>query len=240
MIDSMLNDLITVGDKVYIIRKTSKSESEETKEELVSQLYEWIDETHLKLAMPIKEGMTVPLNVGLSIELNFYGVRGLYYCKAEIIDRGYEDELAVLNVSITSDVERLQRRQFYRLENAMDIEYQVREAESNDLQSSKKPWCQAKVTDISGGGICFISKEKLEKDSSIRVRLSFNCSNTYYEYFIQCNVVTTEECSTQIGRYKNRLEFKEIPIDQQENIIKYIFEVERHRRHMSKIQEKRN
>lgn len=229
----MLRNIATIGDKVGIIQKTNDPLVKEVSNEtLVSQLYDVNDETHLVLAMPMKEGITVPLSIGANIELNFYSKRGLYFCDAIIENRTREDKLNVIYVKLESELERIQRRQYYRFNNAMDIEYQL-QIKKDSNESEFMPWFQAQVTDLSGGGVRFECKQELAKDDIIQILLTFSNEEQYYDYIISGKVIAGG-VSERTGYYENRVQFMNLSIEQRETIIKYIFAMEREQRRKEK------
>ena len=95
----------------------------------------------------------------------------------------------ILVVELMSDLKKFQRRQYFRLECTLDIEY--RRLEDSDVEKIKEdpelirdimesePFTSAIVLDISGGGVRFASEEKLEPD----LKRSVDCGKNEKKYF---------------------------------------------------------
>jgi c-di-GMP-binding flagellar brake protein YcgR len=133
-----------------------------------------------------------------------------------------------------SDLKKFQRRQYFRLECTLDIEY--RRLEDSDVEKIKEdpelirdimesePFTSAIVLDISGGGVRFASEEKLEPDSNILVDLNISTESGQKVYGVMAKVLSSGRIINKDHMYEQRVE---IAGHTREAIIKFIFEQER-------------
>ena len=77
-------------------------------------------------------------NEGDFYEVCFYTSTGLYQAKLEITDRYKENNIFILVGAFCSDLEKCQRRQYYRLEKIIDIDYRNYTREEEILEKIKR------------------------------------------------------------------------------------------------------
>lgn len=240
----MLSKILSLGDRLEINKVVSEEKRKQLVEEnsvfartLTSQIYDIIDETQLNIAMPIVEGRVIPLPVNAKFDVCFFSSGGLYKSKFIVLDRYKENGLYVLKVELISGLTKYQRRQYYRLECAMDIEYLVVE---NDLLDSlredetlvRKMLDESElkkgiVIDISGGGIRFASRDKLDSNSVVLVKVNIAISNGKNVYGVLGKVLNSTKMINNELMYEQRIEYSDIQNADREVIIRYIFETER-------------
>lgn len=243
----MLSKILSLGDRLEI----EKVVSEEKKKQLIaensvfartltSQIYDIIDETQLHIAMPMVEGRVIPLPVNAVFDVCFFCTGGLYKSRFVVLDRFKENGLYVLTVELVTELRKYQRRQYYRLECAMDIEYLVVEndiirslTDNEELVRQMLDEHELKkgiVIDISGGGIRFASHDKLDSDSVVLVKINIAISNGKSVYGVLGKVLNSSKMINNELMYEQRIEFSDIQNADREIIIRYIFETERRMR----------
>ena len=183
----MLSKIVTLGDRIEIT-KSENSERRKLSDEksvfdrpLISQVYDVIDETQLKIAMPIVEGRVVPLAVNGRFDICFITSGGLYKSRFVVLDRYKENGLYVLLIELVYELKKYQRRQYYRLEYTKDFEYIVIDEDTEKLIIEDENMIKeildnnklkkGIIIDISGGGIRFASRDKLEEKSKVLLKL---------------------------------------------------------------------
>lgn len=254
----MLKDIISIGDKLELkrIRMTTKEEDLDQLDRIYkSQILDFNGEDTAVISMPIEKGRVIPLFVGDKYSIRFYTKKGLFQCKAIITERSNVNNIYTLTVQFTSEMEKYQRRQFYRLECVLDTNYSIlSEPELNILQklhkgaykddkeklelqntfdSIEKKWLKGSVVDISGGGARFISEYCHEHGNMIQMKIDFN-SYGLRNTLIKAMIITSENLVNRLGFYEHRIQFRDIQKDEREAIIKFIFEEERRRRKKEK------
>lgn len=247
----MLRDIVVIGDKIEINKTNSRGHEPENTKRYVSQLLDYVDTDVINIAMPIDGGKIIPLEVGESYNLCFYASKGLFQCTCNIINRTKEDNIYTAVAQITSELEKIQRRQFYRMECLLDVEYRIISREESllkdslkknqvnqalkveiekKLKSYDKDYLKASITDLSGGGARFTSDISLQKEDKLVIKLALIISGIIKNYSIGAEVISSTKLLNRIGKYENRVEFRDIGKKEREEIIKYIFEQERQKR----------
>lgn len=247
----MLQEVLSVGDKIDIKPIGQNGRVVVGARTYVSQLVDFVDPDVINIAAPIVLGRTLPLQVGERFNLCFYTEKGLYRCNCLVLSNHRDNKTIITVVRITTNLEKFQRRQYYRLECIHDIEYrtitleeQILERRLDDnsfknaderaeismkLSEMDKEWKAASITDISGGGAKFTSGSSLHIGDKLRMRLSFINSPGTKSMILGALVVATGQILTRVGAYEHRVQFDDISQKEREVLIKYIFEQERKR-----------
>lgn len=250
----MLRDYISLGNKLELV-KISNNENGENKT-YVSKLLDFTEDDKAYIAMPIERGRIIPLGVGERYFIFFYTDNGLFQCKAVITSRFKHENIFTLEVQFISELEKYQRRQFYRMECNLDISYHVitdeeklleskvkldkfeRQEEKEEclkkLEELKSLWQEGTVTDISGGGLRFNSNGEIVSGDSGLVSLNLLTTEGMKNLILGIKIISSIRLVNHWGYHENRVQFKEITKDEREVIVKYIFEEDRRRRRKEK------
>lgn len=250
----MANDIIQIGCKIemqIVDRRSMQTETNEP-EVYVSQFLQWSDTNVASIAIPTFKGHLVPLRVDDVYDLQFVTRGGLYRCRGKIVKRSKTGgNIATADVKFVSALEKFQRRQFYRMNCIMSMNYSVLTDVQKELYKEKKrclsleqklqvekklenqemEFQKAIVLDISGGGMRFNSAVQQEAGDvcllqpalpeTVRKRIPF-----LFGRIISSRRIPNREPLT----FDNRVEFVEISSSEQEQIITYIFKEERDKR----------
>ena len=245
----MKEQVINVGDKVEMYRISAQTEVNEVRRQYISQLIDYMEDDKIKLAMPMEGGRIVPLTVGDFYEVCFYTPNGLFQAKLEVTDRYKENNIFLLVAEFRSDLEKCQRRQYYRLEKIIDIDYRnyTREEEIlerrllvNDfaneearlsckkiLNEVKNRWMFATITDISGGGARFNSSTIHKQGNLLFLRIPITQKGEQKIFELKGEVVNSSILPKRTDYYETRVKFVDIDRDEREQIVRFIFEQER-------------
>lgn len=242
-----VKNVIQIGDKLDLVQ-VEKEEGKE-KKQYTSQFLDFIEADKAKIAMPMENLRMIPLTVGDKYELSFHTSSGLFQCQCEIAERYKEGNIYILVVQFTSALEKCQRRQFYRLESIIDARYRsfsdeeerlliklknndfisetARTACEKALEKVQGNWQDATITNISGGGVRFNSKQEISKNGKLYMNIPIQLNGEELLMELKARIVATAPVFNRTGLYETRVEFIEIPLDDRENIVKYVFEQER-------------
>lgn len=242
-----VKNIIQIGDKLDLVQV--EKEEGEKKKQYTSQFLDFLEEDKAKIAMPMENLRIIPLTVGDKYSLSFHTASGLFQCDCEIVDRYKEGNVYILVIQFTSAVEKCQRRQFYRLESIIDSRYRVfsdeeerlllklknnefvseaaRTTYETALEKVQNNWQDATITNISGGGVRFNSKQEVPKEGKIYMKIPIQLNGEDLLMELKARIVATVPVFNRTGLYETRVEFIEIPIDDREDIVKYVFEQER-------------
>lgn len=253
----MLRDVLAIGDKIDIKRIDPRGKTFPHGKTLVSQLVDFIDMDVISIATPIISGRIYLLEVGENYNLCFYSSKGLYQCDCTILKNYKENNTIIAVVRITSNLEKYQRRQYFRLECIHEIEYRVvtkeeelleRKLRNEDFQNADEraecrkrlsllgnDWIQAAFTDLSGGGARLNSSQQHNQGDKLRIKFDFVIRSELKKMVLGADLISSNRIMNRTGMYEHRVEFNDIMQKDREILIKYIFEQERKRRRNDKI-----
>lgn len=245
----MLRDLVNIGDKIEIRQLNPRGEIMKSSLTYVSQMIDFIEYDLISIATPIKNGTLIVLEKQRDYRLYFYTIKGLFQCDCTMLQTYRENKMVLSLVKLISQPEKIQRRQYYRIECVHEIEYRLiteKEIRLHDMLTSGKyihpdeiaelkkslvkienTWIHAVITDLSGGGCRFNSEQKLEAGSKIRINLNINLKNNIWKLNLAADVIASEKRIDRIAVYENRIEFTNISQKDRDILIRYIFEMER-------------
>ncbi len=252
----MVSDIVSVGDKLELKSLSFSTKNIENEKIYKSQVLDFIGDDAASILMPIEKGRIIPLKVGDRYSLCFFTKKGLYQCKSVITERVRINNIYVLTVQFTSELEKFQRRQFYRLEYLLEFTYRlVSDTEisiinrqrhnnfkdeeeqinyTNILEKLKQEWLSGTILDLSGGGARFVSQHNHERGNMMQMCLEFENNTAAKSINIQAMVISSNRMVNRQGFYEHRVQFIDILKEERESIIKFIFEEERRQRKREK------
>lgn len=238
----MISDVITIGDKVDI-RQVSQIENEKSTGELPhmykSQVLDFLENGEIELAMPTEGGKIRLLMLGIRYEFVFYAKTGLYRAYGQVKERYKTDNQYMLRISLNTQLNKYQRREFYRLSYTMEMTYVPVKEELVKLpqeefekamqeEESEKAQKKAYIKDLSGGGIRFVTEEMLAENGYFLIKFALSQENGVSQYAVLGKIIDSikvEETFPQ--KYENRAEFVLKDNKVREEIIRFIFMEER-------------
>ncbi len=234
----MISKFVQIGNKIEIesIKKTTDELGEITRKTYRSELYDIESEDIIKIAMPMEQSKIVLLPVDAEYSLCFYTSNGLYQCLARVIERYKSNNLFVLSMELETDLQKYQRREYYRLNTVLDMKSKAIDTSNKSFEQvqfidTDLTFDNGTMVDISGGGARFISKAQYPKGSLIRFVFSLFVNGSVTEYKLVGKVLRSEPIENREDQFENRIQFVNMVNDDRESIIKYIFEEERRQRH---------
>lgn len=246
-----MNYLMETGTKLELQKIRHVESSQEVV--LVSRYLYQKSADEAVIAMPLKAGSVVALEPGENFQVCFYTNKGLYRCMVQVTERFYEDKLPVAVIKFRSEFEKLQRRQYYRMECLINLNFcEVNEEQMDELLWEKSLLATQKVLeeqeevtseksfnlryydgvalDISGGGVRFNSAYQSESGKTIALNIAFLTKETMKLQPLFAEVLSVRPVLNHNGLYEHRVQFVNISNAERENIIRYIFLEERKRR----------
>ncbi len=253
----MLEKLLSAGDKVEVMRTAGLANNLNDKKVYYSLLVDIDKDDSLTVTMPIEAGKLVTLSVGERYWLIFYTHSGIYQTKALIVSREKQGNVHVMIMKPLTELERIQRRQFYRIECVMNVEYRIMddiEAKGYEILRTKSyktmedrlkikrllvptgnVWHKGVAIDISGGGMRFNTEEKHENPLYLELRFSLNFGNVTKLITTPARVICYAPVKTSYGLHEFRIEFVEIQTKQREDVVQYVFNEDRNRRKLVQV-----
>ncbi|SHE60081.1 c-di-GMP-binding flagellar brake protein YcgR, contains PilZNR and PilZ domains [Thermoanaerobacter uzonensis DSM 18761] len=160
---------------------------------------------------PVYSGHLVPVRIGSIVQVIYFTKQGLFTFYAKVLNR-FSGKLALLEIMPISNVERLQRRQYFRLEKVIPFTYTISEEEDKVYKGL--------IQDISGGGL------KCKVDKKLEVGTIINCVFTLDQEITVSGKVVRYDESLEKG-YEVGICYVDIDEKVREKIISYIFEEQR-------------
>lgn len=239
----MLSDLIKAGQVVEIEAMKDESDAQnagDVRKTYRTKVFDVLSEDQLEIMMPIEKGKVILLPVDGQFDLCFYTVKGLYQCYARILDRYKSNNVYIVVAELTSKLQKRQRREFYRLDCALEVKFRVLDEQEADAAERGlfKPklidgasFQTGIVADISGGGMRFTAESRYDAGTLLYCTYNLAIKNIEKPYRLVGRVVRSQELEKRPGVFENRIQYVNIDVDDREEIIKYIFEEERRQRH---------
>lgn len=229
---------ISIGNKIELVMLDDIIRNESNKKVYVSKIFDILPGNKLQIAMPIYEGKIVPLNVSDKYSACFYTDKGLLQCNVIITSRYKDGHMFFLEVLILGQLEKVQRRQFYRymcklnakIRVVSDEEYETGKLDYEVISEDDLEWNEAKLMDISGGGAKIIQRLYLDKNEVVKLKFVLSVDEYTFRFSLFARVLSSVRVQNHSEIYELRLEFLKITKEEIDNIIKYIFESERRNR----------
>ncbi len=239
----MLSKYVMPGNKVEIqaVERVKFADENEKKRVYVSQVNDILSEERLEVLMPMEKSKLILLPVNAEYDLYFYTPTGLYQCFVNVIDRYKSENQFILLLELTSNLRKFQRREYYRLGCALEMNARPLEKEEvNAVENNSTflvpglPLKRSVIVDISGGGIRFVGSYCYEPDSLVYCKYSLVIDGNAKEYTLVSKVLTVRELEDRPGYYEHRAQYINIDTVEREEIIRFIFEEERKHRKREK------
>ena len=224
--EEKLAKYITEGSKVDIKRNGS---IRKTQIKIYhSQLHSILSEDKIEITMPMEQNKIVMLLTGVEYDLSFYSYNGVYHCRAKVVGRGKRDNKFLLQMELTTDLHKDQRREFYRFNCALEMKFRVlSEEEVKTFEDSDKPMKRGIIVDISGGGLRFAADHTIKEGSTILCRYKLEPGDAAKEYEVLGKILGSKPSQNREDIFEHRVQFVNIYDEAREEIIRFIFETER-------------
>lgn len=239
----MVSKIIRPGDKVDIrlvqqVENSSKTGTEASTYK--SQVLDVLDNGNLEISMPMEAGKMILLPQGVRFEFVFYSGGSLFRSYGKVVERYKRDNLFMLVIELSSQLDRFQRREFYRYNCTMNFGYFILNEEQMAMDSTdeilsnlmdadfKEKRRSGVIVDISGGGMKFRSMDELKPNEQILVMLRLTNQKTDRQFQIRGNVIACVKAQKSKDLlYESRIKFMIDDNRIREEIIRFIFEEER-------------
>ncbi|MEC9490345.1 MAG: flagellar brake domain-containing protein [Halanaerobiales bacterium] len=167
-----------------------------------------------------REGAPLPVKLDQPISVYYTTNRAAYVFKSKILRRSNKP-LPLLLIERPESVERIQRRDYFRLEVSGSVDLYQKEDENTEARKIT----EAALLDISGGGIKIELAENFAADELFYLHLKsvFN-----EQQLIKSSIVRKTKVNAELYNYG--LEFIDISNGLREEIIQWIFAYQRENR----------
>lgn len=233
----MADRILGIGNKIEL-RELQRKNPDEAAVVYVSQILDFSEEAEdvLMAAMPIYEGHLVPLEIGRRYEACFSTAKGLYKAECTVINRAKNENIYYMEMLLNTRLKKFQRREHFRLSCSLEVQYQVLTEEerrayvvTQEIQEEYSgPVKTGTAIDISGGGLRILCSGDYARNDYILLHLQLNRKkDDTIKMQLMGNVISTAKARSGAGQNDIRVQFLIQNKEQQEKIIKYIFEEQR-------------
>ncbi|UMZ73382.1 flagellar brake protein [Natranaerofaba carboxydovora] len=192
-------------------------------QETFSSYIEDVEEKSLILATPIKQGMPIMIRKKDDLRISIFKEGAVYEFTAKVT-KVITEPLPMIKVPKPQKVKKIQRRNFFRLEKTIPVEYYVLDEKGEKEISSKK---EANFLDISGGGAKLSTEEIIPLGAHVEFNIHLEDDN---DKPVNCigKVVHSKKVDTErVKIYHYGIEFVSLPTAVQDRIVRYTFEEQR-------------
>lgn len=247
----MKNVFFEIGDRIELTHYASRTGRTLSEKKYGSKLLDFDGIRTAKLAMPIEEGKLIPLEPGDQYQLCFFTNSGLYQCRGKIQKRYSDNGIHVMDVLLITELKKFQRRRFYRLDIMFPLQFRIMtdveillrarlEEDHFETPEDKeicigaigklpRDWQEGTVSDISGGGIRFLSKKKLDEGLKMEVMVPLSFPNGIVPMRFCMKVISCSYYKDSRIVFEVRGEFENVKDEERETVIRYVFEEQRRR-----------
>lgn len=183
-----------------------------------------VQDDFLQINVPVYDGDYLMLHSKEKIEINSYlEDGGCFNFNAEVISRGKEGNIIYYRLSKPFNIQKIQRRNFFRVALTNDINFKkITLAKEEDFDNI--PYKRGLMVDLSAGGLKLKTGENIKKDDLLLVKMKIN----EVELELKCDIVRIE--NTADREVLCGLRFMEISSAQSELIVRELFKIIRRQR----------
>lgn len=236
-----MDSRITIGDKLELKKiETELPENPHKRPPIyISQVLDESQNGEYLVSMPISEGKVIPLSLGQEFYATFYSKKGLLQCQVEVTGRYRQDELFLMEITQKTILEKIQRREYFRLSCNQSLKYHVlNDAEQKMLEEQAKcdidevsaEWKRGTMLDLSGGGIWFVSSAQEERNSILQVCFDVMVNDKREIIRAFAILLRSERDQKNPALFHHHLMFWNMEQKLREKIIRFIFDEQRRNR----------
>ena len=176
---------------------------------------EEVGESILVVGAPFKQHEVLPLREGTKVTLTFWDEAAVYSFEGKILQR-IAVPIPTLVLELPRSVAKVQRRNYVRVPAIYALSF--RSVTKEGLSDTQ----EGTMLDLSGGGMCFLTKNHLDHNALLYVQLSLPKGDLQTPVRV-CRAVKIEDSK----RYTVSVEFHDISERERDQIISCVFEIQR-------------
>ena len=192
---------------------------------VVSQFETLLPDGSMEILAPIYEGILYQVHRHTQLDVIYRKNGDLYKFSALVLGNKKSGNIRLLRIKPTSNAEHFQRRTFFRFSCIMDIKYRLFDTKDRKKETNGEPveYKMAIIKNLSGGGASVLLREKPEIGWTLDGIIHIGREVHFRGRIVR--VMSVEDK----GRldYDVGVEFTEITNKDREDIISYIFELQR-------------
>lgn len=196
------------------------------KREPIVQRANVVDNTEFHLVMQYNVQHDDPYQFAAGAQLRYAFARqndGFYGIALVVAEA---DNAGTLKLLHTVDIKRNQLRQYVRMEVNLPVKFRLLKTENPDTSEVKRGQVvEAKIADISGGGLSFLGQKSLRPGDMVSLSFSLP-EQTFAGVPAKVLRIGIQEGKTQT-LYRHHLQFTNIAPAQRERVVRFVFDRQR-------------
>jgi len=203
-----VNEILKVGQSVEI-----KEFGVEKPPKYRVKIHEIVSDEEVVIEVPIVGNNALAMRSGTFYNLVYFEEASIYTQKVEVANRFLSGAVVCARLMFIGDPKKFNRRQYFRLPVLLD----------GFSRGGRNKFTPMTTTNLSAGGIRFVTLEKYSADQYIQIKISVGDSILD----LVCKVVHCSLVQDSIRRYDVRAKFEQISSREEDLILKYLFEQQR-------------
>ena len=235
-----MEKILKLGLAVELVKNNlSLDDSEALEGKMACSIHEIKDGNHILITNPLRRATLVPLHSGERYNAYFFSGNKIYNAPIRVVKNITEGNFRIVEVELTGQLLKYERREFFRLDATIDVRYLVltadnaaafKEATTNGTLLQMEGFEDGITVDISGGGMRFTSGKQVQKNSMVITHMvAGSPSGEKKNYIFLGKVIKSEKYKDQRDRFEHRMQFVDMKQDAREEFVRFIFECERDR-----------
>jgi c-di-GMP-binding flagellar brake protein YcgR len=209
-----INKFLSIGAKIHLLIMNDNNQSQ-----YVSRVDNINEDGTIDVLIPISKRRIVYINEDTVLKVIITKEAAIYEFKAEIENKLFGVD-PLLRLKRTSDIQKIQRRNYFRLKSLNTIK--IRKI-VNLKEAIFSEYFNATMVDISGGGLAFNSELELDINDLIEISVTLN-SNTIN---LLGMVVRADRNENNLKIMEYGINFEKITDTERNIIMTFIFEEQR-------------
>ena len=177
------------------------------------KIHEIISDEEVVIEVPIVGNNALAMRSGSFYDLIYYEDASMYTQKAEVVSRFLSGAVVCARLVFHGEPKKFNRRQYFRLPVLLE----------GQSRGGRNPFSPMTTTNLSAGGIRFVTLEKYSAEQYIQIRITLG--ETMLD--LVCKVIRCSLVQDSIRRYDVRAKFEKISTREEDIILKYLFEQQR-------------
>ncbi|MGE5473471.1 MAG: flagellar brake protein [Ignavibacteriales bacterium] len=177
------------------------------------------DDKRIEIDVPFSGGQMILFQVNVIIEVTTTTQEGVFSFKAKVIERSKRNDIPVMIIKVETEFEKRQRRAYFRIACNCNLRY--RKYKLPVLGENEEQFKTVMTCDISGGGVCFQTEEKLDAEEFYECVIILD-KDTEINTICKLVSATKEEYTDKF--WKTGMKYERITEQARERVINFIFQ----------------
>lgn len=203
-----MKQILKVGQSVEI-----KKFGEEKSLKYKVKIHEIVSDKEVVIEVPIVGSNALAMRSGTFYDMIFFEEASMYVQKVGVVNRFLSGTIVCARLVFHGEPKKFNRRQYFRLPVLVD----------GHSRGGRNPFSPMTTTNLSAGGIRFVTLEKYSANQYIQIRITLGSA----VLDLVCKVVHCSLVQDSIRRYDVRAKFEKISTREEDLILKFLFEQQR-------------